>query len=163
MVIKMRLFNRIYYLYNKKAIEDGMKYMKKISVKRFAGLYMGSLSKRHDGFNILKENSEYVDILSWRGSANKYLFRYHKCQIVFQDVYEEFITLAEKNRVSKAFYITCGTFEEKLYKNHRMGGMIRGYWIELIDCFEFVKRFLGLKRRWKSIKCKNDIFDLYSP
>ncbi len=163
MVIDMRLCNRIYYLLNKRAVEDGMKYMKKLSVKKLAALYMGSLTKKHDGFNILKENSEYVDILSWKGSTRRYLFRYHKCQIVFQDQYEEFITLAEKNRVNRAFYITCGTFEEKIYNYHRMGGIMRGYWVELIDCFELVKKSLGLRRKWISIKCKNDIFDLYSP
>lgn len=137
--------------------------MKKLSVKKFAALYMGILTKRHDGFEVLNENAEYVDILSWRGTARKYLFRYHKCQIVFCDSYEEFITLAEKKQVGRAFYITCGNFEEKIYKNHRIGGVMKGYKVELIDGFEFVKKFLRLKRRWISIRCRNDIFDLFAP
>lgn len=153
----------MYYLYNRRAVEDGMRYMKKISVKKFASLYMGILTKRHDGFEVLKENAEYMDILSWRGTARRYLFRYHKCQIVFCDSYEEFITLAEKKQVARAFYITCGNFEEKIYQNQKMGGIMRGYRVELIDGFEFVKKFLGLKRKWISIRYKNSIFDLFSP
>ncbi|EYE87834.1 hypothetical protein Q428_11225 [Fervidicella metallireducens AeB] len=78
----MRLLDLIYYKFNKKAVDEGMKYIKRISVKKFTAVYIKRLTYKHDDFKIIKQLPECVDILSWRGNK-KYLFRYHKADIIF--------------------------------------------------------------------------------
>jgi hypothetical protein len=158
----MNILDRIYYKYNKDAVDEGARCLKRLPVKKFITLYLQTLVKRHDNFQILKENAEYADVLSWKDNK-KYLFRYHKCQVVFNSQYEEFITLIERHGTANAFYITCGVFDGKIYTSHKDGKIISKYNIQLIDCFHLVKRFLGLKRKWININSNEDILDTYAP
>lgn len=159
----MNVLDRIYYKYNKTAIDEGTRCLKRLPAKKFVTLYLLTLTKRHDNFKILKENAEYADVLSWKDNK-KYLFRYHKCQVVFNDQYEDFITLVEIHGAVNAFYITSGVFDEKIYRSHKVGKITTKYNIQLIDCFHIIKRFLGLKRKWVNINSDyEEIFDIYAP
>jgi hypothetical protein len=158
----MNVFDLMYYRYNKKAIDAGIKYIKKISVKKFIDWYIKKLTEKHDDFKLIIQNSEYADILTWKGNV-KYLFRYHRCQMVFSEQFDSFETLIDVNNVNRAFYITCGVFEEDILRHKKTKGIFSNCKVYTINGFNLVKKILGFKRKWKSEINSFDIFDLYSP
>jgi hypothetical protein len=158
----MNTFDSLYYKYNKSAVDEAIKYIKKLSVKKFIDWYIKSLTEKHDDFKIVIQNSEYTDILTWSGNT-RYLFRYHKCQMVFSDQFDSFETLIDINKVNKAFYITCGMFEEKILRHKKTSNMLSNCKLYTIDGFHLVKRILGLKREWQSKIGSYEFFDSYSP
>jgi hypothetical protein len=148
----MRFYYRVYYKYNKKAIDDFIWYLKKLTVEKFVEGLLNSLISRHDEYKIIKQNDDYVDILSQK-CKKKFLFRYHRCPMVFIDHYKSFEANVDRYEVTKAFYITWGRFEEKVYKHHKEGGVLgrnASYKICLIDGFNLARRILKLKRTFRS-------------
>lgn len=154
----MKFMDAIYYKRNKKAIDERIKYLKKISVKKFVNVYLKSIINHSKSIEIIKESSEFADIILTDGKK-KILIRYHRCDMVFCDQYETFLSLVEKYMVPKAVYLTCGKFEEKIYKNQRLGGMFTSYKITLIDGFQIAKNLTTTNGKWDQ-NCNNvEIFD----
>lgn len=161
-VKKMNGFEKLYYSLNKNAVNSGMKYIRRLSVRRFKDEYIKSISSKGGEFQLLFENRECLDILSFRRNK-KYLLRYHKCPMVFYEDYEDLLSKALLFKVDKLIYITCGRFEYKIYKRSKGHLLAHDCRISVIDGFRFTIKNLGIKKGWQDISYKHKKLYKYSP
>lgn len=89
--------------------------------------------------SIFKNNEVLMLYLS--GKEDKVLLTFSKEKMIFEEVFQCFLTQVLKYNVKKAIFITTGVFEAKIIKSSNL--FIYGN-IKLIDKYTFIRHQLGI-------------------
>ena len=157
----MAIMYSIYCRYNKAAIEEGKRYLQSLPADSFYNAYLKTIVEGPD-FKLIKQSEDMIEIVSYKGKR-VYLFRYHRCCLVTVEQYEMFVSLAEKEKAGRAFYITSGSFDHSLVKANRNSMFLMGPRIFLIDSLHIIKKIIGLRRKWCNRQKNLSMLDLYMP